>query len=55
MLKHSHARTQPKPGTYPANQYSNKRWCCNDQTHFDVSVWAFEKIADKKVAFGGVL
>ena len=30
------------------NAYSNKRWCCNDQTHFDVSVWAWEKLADKK-------
>jgi hypothetical protein len=25
------------PGTYPANAYSNKRWCCNDMDHFDVS------------------
>jgi hypothetical protein len=24
-------------GTYPANAYSNKRWCCNDMDHFDVS------------------
>ena len=35
-------------GTYSANAYSNKRWCCNDMDHFDVSVWAFEKLADKK-------
>jgi hypothetical protein len=29
-------------GTYPANAYSNKRWCCNDMDHFDVSCcgWA---------------
>lgn len=25
-------------GTYPANAYSNKRWCCNDMDHFDVSL-----------------
>jgi len=25
-----------------------QRWCCNDMDHFDVSVWAFEKLADKK-------
>ena len=37
----SHA---PGPCTYPANAYSNKRWCCNDHsssqgTHFDMSLW----------------
>jgi len=38
----------PTHGTSTANQYSNKRWCCNDQTHFDVSAWAYEKLADRK-------
>jgi hypothetical protein len=35
-------------GTYAANFYSNKRWCCGDMDHFDISAWAFEKLADKK-------
>jgi hypothetical protein len=34
--KHTHTKT------------TTQRWCCNDETHFDISVWAFEKIADKK-------
>lgn len=38
----------PLSATSKQNAYSNKRWCCNDQTHFDVSVWAWEKLADKK-------
>lgn len=33
------------PCTYPPNFYSNKRWCCNDVEHLDMSIWAFEKIA----------
>lgn len=41
-------------GTYPANDYSNKRWCCGDMDHFDVSVWAFEKLADKKWGVIGI-
>ncbi|KAJ9529832.1 hypothetical protein QJQ45_022243 [Haematococcus lacustris] len=32
--------------TYPANWWSNKRWCCGDKAHFDVSMWAFEKLAE---------
>ncbi|KAI8471576.1 MAG: RlpA-like double-psi beta-barrel-protein domain-containing protein-containing protein [Monoraphidium minutum] len=46
--------TDTCPCTYAANQYSNKRWCCNDQTHFDMSVWAWEKLADKKWGVIGV-
>ncbi|PRW39389.1 formate nitrite transporter [Chlorella sorokiniana] len=39
------------PCNYPGNAYSNKRWCCGDNsgtqgTHFDMSIWAFEKLAD---------
>lgn len=37
------------PCNYPGNYYSNKRWCCGDSgsgsAHFDLSVWAFEKLA----------
>lgn len=36
------------PCSYPGNYYSNKRWCCGDKDHFDISVWAFEKLADLK-------
>lgn len=32
------------PCVYSANAYSNKRWCCGDMDHFDVSSWAFEKV-----------
>jgi hypothetical protein len=31
-----------------ANYYSNKRWCCGDMYHLDMSVWAFEKLAQTK-------
>lgn len=30
------------------NYYSNKRWCCGDMDHFDISVWAFERLASTK-------
>lgn len=35
---------RPGPCNYPANPYSNKRWCCGDHadtqgTHFDLSLW----------------
>jgi hypothetical protein len=29
---------------YPNNYYSNKRWCCGDMDHLDISKWAFEKV-----------
>ncbi|KAG2427408.1 hypothetical protein HXX76_012344 [Chlamydomonas incerta] len=42
------------PCYYPSNQYSNKRWCCGDMQHFDVSVFAFEKLADVKWGVIGI-
>ncbi|KAI8470465.1 MAG: RlpA-like double-psi beta-barrel-protein domain-containing protein-containing protein [Monoraphidium minutum] len=36
------------PCVYPGNMYSNKRWCCGDMYHMDLSLWAFEKLADIK-------
>jgi hypothetical protein len=41
--------TDACPCHYPGNQYSNKRWCCGDMYHFDLSLWAFEKLADTKL------
>lgn len=38
--------TDQCPCNYPANQMSNSRWCCGDINHFDLSQWAFEKLAD---------
>eukprot|EP01025_Chloroclados_australasicus_P032926 TRINITY_DN3344_c1_g1_i1.p1 TRINITY_DN3344_c1_g1~~TRINITY_DN3344_c1_g1_i1.p1 ORF type:complete len:430 (-),score=47.91 TRINITY_DN3344_c1_g1_i1:1535-2668(-) len=38
--------------TCPCNdvksQFSNQRWCCGDMDHLDLSIWAFEKLADPK-------
>eukprot|EP01025_Chloroclados_australasicus_P007671 TRINITY_DN12532_c0_g1_i2.p4 TRINITY_DN12532_c0_g1~~TRINITY_DN12532_c0_g1_i2.p4 ORF type:complete len:199 (+),score=1.47 TRINITY_DN12532_c0_g1_i2:126-722(+) len=34
---------------YAGNSYSNRRWCCGDTDHFDLSVWAFEKLASLEV------
>ncbi|EFJ47081.1 hypothetical protein VOLCADRAFT_105296 [Volvox carteri f. nagariensis] len=42
------------PCYYPANQYSNKRWCCGDMQHFDISSYAFQKLADMKWGVIGV-
>eukprot|EP00798_Chlamydomonas_sp_ICE-L_P011694 gene11694-34420_t len=28
------------------NLFSNKRWCCGDMDHFDIGIWAFNKMAD---------
>eukprot|EP00879_Flechtneria_rotunda_P007961 GHRR01008341.1.p1 GENE.GHRR01008341.1~~GHRR01008341.1.p1 ORF type:complete len:252 (+),score=63.02 GHRR01008341.1:248-1003(+) len=36
------------PCQYSANYFSNKRWCCGDMDHFDVSVWAFQKLTNMK-------
>ncbi len=40
------------PCEYPSNEYSNKRWCCQDQgageMHADLSVWSFEKLGRKE-------
>lgn len=38
--------TDTCPCDYPNNAYSNKRWCCGDMNHFDIGVWAFQKMAD---------
>jgi hypothetical protein len=40
--------TDTCPCQYPGNYYSNKRWCCNDMYHLDMSVWAYEKLAERK-------
>jgi len=40
--------TDTCPCNYNDNYYSNKRWCCGDMDHFDISVHAFEKLADMK-------
>jgi len=40
--------TDTCPCHYPNNAHSNKRWCCMDMYHLDLSVWAFEKLADTK-------
>lgn len=47
------------PCVYPANAYSNKRWCCGDNagtqgTHLDLSIWAFEKLADPEYGVIGI-
>ncbi|KXZ56404.1 hypothetical protein GPECTOR_1g36 [Gonium pectorale] len=34
------------PCRYPNNQYSNKRWCCGDMDHLDISQEVFEQLAD---------
>jgi hypothetical protein len=33
---------------YAGNYFSNKRWCCGDMHHMDLSIWAFEKLAQPK-------
>ncbi|KAI8465691.1 MAG: hypothetical protein J3K34DRAFT_395999 [Monoraphidium minutum] len=39
---------KPSESAPPPQYYSNKRWCCGDQDHLDISVWAFQKLADMK-------
>jgi hypothetical protein len=46
--------TDTCPCYYPGNAYSNKRWCCGDIYHLDLSVWAYEKLAEKKWGVIGV-
>lgn len=36
--------TDTCPCVYPDNYASNKRWCCGDMYHLDLSVWAYEKV-----------
>ncbi|KAF6266519.1 RlpA-like double-psi beta-barrel-protein domain-containing protein-containing protein [Scenedesmus sp. NREL 46B-D3] len=40
--------TDTCPCSYPNNYFSNKRWCCGDMDHLDMSVWAFQKLTDMK-------
>lgn len=46
--------TDSCPCNKPENAHSNKRWCCGDMNHMDVSVWAFEKLADLKWGVIGI-
>eukprot|EP00955_Chlamydomonas_euryale_P053461 355515-Chlamydomonas_euryale.AAC.5 len=39
---------------YAPNSHSNRRWCCGDMYHMDLSVWAFEKLADRKWGVMGI-
>lgn len=45
--------TDACPCLYAANEASNKRWCCGDTPHFDLSAAAFDKLATSRQA--GVL
>jgi hypothetical protein len=38
--------TDTCPCVYPANAMSNKRWCCGDKPHVDMSTQAFRKLGD---------
>ncbi|WIA44468.1 hypothetical protein OEZ86_007214 [Tetradesmus obliquus] len=40
--------TDSCPCSYPGNYYSNKRWCCGDMDHLDISVQSFLKLSDMK-------
>lgn len=40
--------TDACPCNYPNNPQSNKRWCCGDTMHIDLSVYAYEKLADRE-------
>lgn len=40
--------------TYEPNAYSNRRWCCGDMEHFDVSHFAFDKLAEYKWGVIGI-
>eukprot|EP00775_Hariotina_reticulata_P005952 gene5952-6191_t len=46
--------TDTCPCIYPDNYSSNKRWCCGDMYHLDMSVWAYEKLGSKKWGVIGV-
>lgn len=41
--------TDTCPCYYPSNYNSNKRWCCGDMYHLDMSVWAYEKVSSRVV------
>jgi hypothetical protein len=38
--------TDTCPCVYPANAWSNKRWCCGDKPHIDLSTQAFRKLGN---------
>ncbi|KAF6262467.1 RlpA-like double-psi beta-barrel-protein domain-containing protein-containing protein [Scenedesmus sp. NREL 46B-D3] len=38
--------TDTCPCHYPSNAYSNKRWCCGDEYHMDLSKYAYEKVGN---------
>eukprot|EP00884_Botryococcus_braunii_P002834 jgi/Botrbrau1/12551/Bobra.0169s0088.1 len=40
--------TDACPCNYPNNPQSNRRWCCGDTMHIDLSVYAYEKLADRQ-------
>ncbi|EFJ45996.1 hypothetical protein VOLCADRAFT_93781 [Volvox carteri f. nagariensis] len=46
--------TDSCPCDYPANAYSNRRWCCGDMYHMDLSDLAFGKLADLSLGVIGI-
>ena len=46
--------TDACPCVYPGNAYSNKRWCCGDMPHLDLSSWAFDKLASRSHGVIGI-
>lgn len=46
--------TDTCPCNYPSNEFSNKRWCCGDMDHLDLSIWAFEKLAPRDLGVIGL-
>ncbi|EFJ40108.1 hypothetical protein VOLCADRAFT_100183 [Volvox carteri f. nagariensis] len=47
--------TDSCPCNYPNNAWSNRRWCCGDMYHFDMSTWAFEKLAENRWGVIGII
>lgn len=46
--------TDACPCNFPENLYMNKRWCCGDMDHLDLSIWAFEKLANMRWGVIGI-
>lgn len=46
--------TDTCPCNYPSNAYSNRRWCCGDMYHLDLSTYAFEKVSNRAGRRGAV-
>jgi hypothetical protein len=40
------------PCNYAGNAESNKRWCCGDFPHLDMSEWALSKITKETSRYG---